>query len=264
MGFEASALLSLDASAARSRPLHYWTTGQQGEVVELLVAMQAVWCADWGLPTPPKVPDGTADLTEDAARRALHAQWFGSGSAGGQLSAHPDNTPTMAESVTAEAWDNWRSRLDSALGTGATAYGLGLHAEVPARWTGILDLRLPWWQGALPLRLSRHAVSRLLQLDPTSPPILRPLPSPPGLASVSVALGGRLLEARALLSPVCLTLAQLEGLQLGDVIALDHPLDVPVGVQLRHPGGDTTPLCRAWLGQKKGQMALLTEHTGTD
>ena len=77
----------------------------------------------------------------------------------------------------------------------------------------------------------------------------------PALIPLTTALSSQPMEVKAHFTPVLLTLGQIQGLQIGDVIPLAQRLDEPTELRLQIDAAQTYPLCAAWLGQRNGRMA---------
>lgn len=78
-----------------------------------------------------------------------------------------------------------------------------------------------------------------------------------GLVRVDAALGQRTLALDAYLRPCTLSLGALQNLRVGDVIALEHPLDQPSQLFSQN----REKVAHAWLAQTNGFKSL--ELAGT-
>jgi hypothetical protein len=83
------------------------------------------------------------------------------------------------------------------------------------------------------------------------------------LSPLKEALSQRSLTVRVELQPLVLSLGQLQSLTVGDIVVLSHPLDMPAQLnvdagEIIVSAGETQPepLCRAWLGQSDGNIAV--------
>jgi hypothetical protein len=106
---------------------------------------------------------------------------------------------------------------------------------------------MPGFDG-LALFLSGPAVARL------HPPkrALAPQADKAALTPPTAAAASAQVVLKAQLRPVALTLGQIKSLQLGDIVLIPHPLDLPLQVMT-----DTgTHLCEAYLGQEAAHRSL--------
>jgi hypothetical protein len=261
----ATVLLSLADSQKRARNLVSWSTSQRAIVEARLLSLFANWCDDWDLSAPMSSAELT-HLSDVDARRMLSDQLFGPIPMISRQ-AKADVGPSVAQSLADQAWEDWVSRLASAMGnpvqqvTSVVSDGpVGRDDSRPSEWDASLDIDFPWWNGRWSIRLDGASVTHLLGVaQAPKTPSVRPLASP-DLVSVTTALAGWPLKVIAQFSPVSLTLGQIQLLRVGDVIPLSQRLDEPATLLLETTPSQTVPLCAAWLGQRQGRMAteLLT------
>jgi hypothetical protein len=178
-----------------------------------------------------------------------------------QLVGHPiygSNARTEPDSIAAvlcrEALAHLASALRSALALDAdSSAGFTLGASDPLphaafrEWAGGVRVTMPGFDG-LALFLSGPAVARL------HPPkrALAPQADKAALTPPTAAAASAQVVLKAQLRPVALTLGQIKSLQLGDIVLIPHPLDLPLQVMT-----DTgTHLCEAYLGQEAAHRSL--------
>lgn len=284
-GMEAGALLPPRNSGGHVSPLRAWTAAQQALLKRSLADTLAAWQADWGVAgsavaAQVELHDGFADLAGQAsarkvrdaaqAERVLHNLLFGDRA---YASFNATESSTVAGQLAEAAWQDWLQRLARLLGFPDGAHGAssGFFASPgtsaapdavapwPSPWSGDLLAWLPWGRETLELRLRADGVENVLRRGAaelagaaggSTVPVAPPIP-------VDRALAGRSLRVRGELGTVTLALGQLQELGLGDVVALPHRLDQPLELRLADSGSPQgLLLCRAWLGQAQGRIAL--------
>lgn len=171
----------------------------------------------------------------------------------------------MALVVARAAWDDWLRRIQSGFpgfvmaaqgqpGTGGTGTSF-------SPWSGALHASWPWLGGSWHLELPHDAVTVLL--GDVAETATRPRAGSQKLPRVRLdqALSGLPVALRVMLEGTELNLGQLQGLQVGDVVPLEHLLDAPA----RLVAADGAPVCHGWLGQRAGriavELAMLTSST---
>lgn len=116
---------------------------------------------------------------------------------------------------------------------------------IDARASGWLLIQAKWSTIALDLLFSPAATLMLLPMEKPQKRFDRPRPA-------SEALQHLVAPMRAELSPVSLTIGELTGLVVGDVVRIPHAMSEPVFVKTI----DGDPMCRAKLGKHDQQRAL--------
>ncbi|MDM0122198.1 FliM/FliN family flagellar motor C-terminal domain-containing protein [Variovorax arabinosiphilus] len=273
----ASALLSLEESARRVRPLHWWSQDQQAMLRRRFAALLQAWGKDWlsveRLPDELEVaviasqegatlPDTQAMWAYDDAQgqdpqritssvlAALTRQLFDFDPlALIATRAVPQITLTVARA----ALDDWLDRLRRLFGAMPLVESSDpgrLSSSVPSAWSGALEVRMPWCGGVWHLHLPHEAVAAILGTQGVHPSSPRPLVTEP--IALQHALSGKHLAVRVILDGTQLSLGQLRELQVGDVVTLAHALDKPAALA----GADGAEICSAWLGQADGRVAV--------
>ncbi|MDQ0016108.1 hypothetical protein J2W23_004509 [Variovorax boronicumulans] len=292
-GAAASMLLDPSESVLRARPLRSWEAAQKEAVRVFFVALHRDWGAEWlpvreGVSAQVEVevaePEGTLVLAGDdiacwsfaeaprragapaaeslpraprdssqAALQALADRMFAFDLA---TSATAPVAPAVAPAMVRAAWTDWLQRLGKLLG------GFALEPQ-PAKgtpgtsvpsdpWSGVLCVRWNWCGGVWSLGLPHAVVAALLGSQATK----KTVPAAPAQklpkARLDQALAGERVALRVMLEGAELNLGQLQELRLDDVIPLEHLLDSPALVI----GTDGTPVCRGWLGQSDGRIAI--------
>lgn len=256
-----SALLTPADSVLRARNLVSWSEGQQAAVDEALQLVHKKWLLDWDLSNPESGLSPPNQLNSHEAREALGARLFGPDPVVPNLPLVEETYPGIAQSVADEAWEDWCARLGREIKKNATSNSLprlvietDTNRASTFNWDGHLDITFPWWSGQWSIRLDADSVKHLLGASGAH--AVSPLPVPQtALIPLTTALSSQPMEVKAHFTPVLLTLGQIQGLRIGDVIPLAQRLDEPTELRLQIDAAQTFPLCAAWLGQRTGRMA---------
>lgn len=255
------ALLTPADSLQRARNLVSWSEGQRATVEATLQTTHENWLLDWGLSNPEGELTSSNQLSDGEARDALGVQLFGPARVLADLPLAEEACPGIAQSVTCDAWDDWFARLCREMGRDVASNPMPFYVieaktshPLPFNWDGRMDITFPWWSGQWSVRLDADSVMQLL--GASGVPAKSPIPLPQtALIPLATALSSQPMEVKAHLSPVLLTLGQIQGLRIGDVIPLAQSLDDPTQLRLQIDAAQTFPLCAAWLGQRQGRMA---------
>jgi flagellar motor switch protein FliM/N len=260
-------LLSPQESQQRARELQCWTASQEDSVEQALLRLLAAWRLDWDIPWTEDAPRPPVALSDAQARRAMAAHMAGNGTADSIMSASPaEGSAPFAQAIAGQAWNDWLARLAHLLeDRPATAAELPeghktyvLRQDAIAPWDGGLDIKLPWWEGWWHLRLAPAAVERVLAaagqlpLRPIAPEVL----PQQALTAITVAMAQQVVTVHVELSPLSLTLGQIEHLGAGDLVMLDHCVSDPASALIQADTEKPSFLCSAWLGQHQGRMAV--------
>lgn len=292
-GGEASPLLDMAQSRTHARALRGWQAVQQEHLRRRLAALHVAWQADWLGIDGAALAEGEVQVAEPAppdseAPRGAWWQFVAAAPASpprsGERSVARSNERSAIEAIASQisgaalrnaaslayvvaqaAWDDWRQRLAEAAATPLGSIEEADAAEpsraqaVPARWSGALLAQWPWCGGTWCMHLPFDAVSALL-----GPEAARPAPVHAAAGqkiSLAAALVAERLRAQVRLYDVELSLGQIQGLRIGDVVMLSHPLDSPAQVF----GGGEAALCDAWLGRQGRHVAVeLARPTASD
>jgi hypothetical protein len=160
---------------------------------------------------------------------------------------------SLGAKVAAEAWNDFWRRLGSVAPDqdGDSTPQAGSSAD--SLWSGDVHVDIPWSHGVVSVLLSGGQVARLINHTMT-PRQAEGVSS--SFTPLLQALSPQALRIRAEFKPVEMTLAQLQGLRIGDVVQIPHQLDAPVQVVILKD----YRLCSGWLGQQDGHVAVeLTE-----
>jgi len=274
-----------DAYLPAARPLRAWRDAQKDALRQRFTELHRRWMSAWiagseTSVTEPHVVVGDL-MGEPTFVQGVGARWsFARAGLRQRPSTLPNARPDAALAVlealfgadvqaraqvahraAQAAFTDWLARLDQALGdvrlrpraSAAEADG----GALTDRWSGALRLTWDWCGGQWTLDLSHEAVAALLEENAGASALAGTPSFPPStLQSVKVRLDQVLtdhsLPVRVLLRGTELTLGQLRGLQLNDIVPLNHPLDAPA--QVVGTGGQA--VCPGWLGQRNGRIAL--------
>jgi flagellar motor switch/type III secretory pathway protein FliN len=268
-----SPLLSLEASAALARPLRRWSPDEIEAIRARLGEVLRTWSADWI--AGPAAPGERVELAVGAPATALFpaasaACWtFDAPSSQNHVDAlsialfgGSDREGEIARHTAQAAWDDWLARLAALRirleGAPRRWAPRNDHAKPAHRWARELYATLPWCGGRLHMVLPEDTVAAMLDGKPS-----------PGASGASAGrsrndsrsapkatLGDALSEMpfalRVVLADAALNLGQIQALAIGDIVPIDHPVDLPA--RLFTPDG--TALCAGWLGQADGHFAV--------
>lgn len=249
-----------------SRDLCWRSEPQLAALARRLQAALAEWANAWGLSTAEvrchnawEAAAATAAwscLAADPAG-AAHVWWTGEAAGMGQALFGSTGTPQgtapapVAQGVAADALEALRAAVLGVMG-----------------WQGASDATLPpqsdakAWSGAVLAECRVHGVQALelkLHLRHSAWPIASAQTRPAaqgGLSPLSAQLADQPVAVRARMADVTLSLGELMGLQLGDVLVTPQRLDAPLAIQAGQGGDDTAPLFGGWLAQRSGHMAV--------
>ena len=162
--------------------------------------------------------------------------------------------PRIVDRIALAAWNDWLRRLGKALGGFTLTHQsapVSLRAEAsPHAWSGALQAQWPWCGGTWTLVLPYDAITALVGPLESTAPISHDAPVPK--EALDRVLAGEHMTLRVLLDGAELSLGQLQGLQINDVVPLAHRLDAPAQVV----GPDGSTVCDGWLGRSEGRMAI--------
>ncbi|MET3513398.1 hypothetical protein ABIC63_001165 [Pseudacidovorax sp. 1753] len=164
----------------------------------------------------------------------------------------------LAIALAGSAVADWMTRLRGMFKVEALEHRdalVGALSEARAHaWSGALRIRADWCGYGWVVDVPYDVVRTLLSVPSSMPkPRTSDLPATRTAKSrLDAVLADRQVELRVMLDGVQLNLGQLQGLSVGDVVPLDHSLDVPAHVV----DLDGTAVCEAWLGQSAGRMAV--------
>jgi hypothetical protein len=257
------------STSAEVRDLCWRDEAQLAALARRLQAALAEWAGAWGLAAPDvrccnswqadATAPGWSALAVDSAA-TVHAWWrcdvdaLGQALFGGSPRAVAPQGP-VAKGVAVDALAALRTTITSAMGwteaTASSAYEAGPPASDHRAWSGAVRVQCRV-EGIHPLDLQLHLH------DGAWPRPARPLrPGPQGgLGSVSMLLANQPVAVRARMADVTLSLGELMGLRLGDVLVTPQRLDVPLAVEATHAAEGTAPLFSGRLAQRSGQMAI--------
>jgi hypothetical protein len=159
---------------------------------------------------------------------------------------------SVAESVAAAAWQDWLDRLHEICGDAKDPLE---NSPANMAWDGALTVSLPWWQGVAYVRLDAEHVSQLLGGRKTTAQHTNPVPTMPSLIPLLAAMANEKISLQTKLPAVSLTLGDIQGLRVGNIVPLSQSLDERIAVVLTTSTRETH-LCSAWLGQRHGQIAI--------
>jgi flagellar motor switch/type III secretory pathway protein FliN len=257
------------SASAEVRELCWRDEPQLAALARRLHSALAGWAEDWGLAVPDvhcrnsweaeATTGGWLALAADNAG-AIHV-WlssdadslgealFGSQQRGGAQSA------PVAKGVGEDALAALRGAINGAMGwREATAPNAG-EAAPPATdnqaWSGAVDVRCRI-EGAQSFELRLH-----LRESAWPRPVRALKPGPQGgLGSLSMLLANQPVTVRARMADVTLSLGELMGLRLGDVLVTPQRLDVPLAIEAAQAAEDAAPLFSGRLAQRSGHMAI--------
>jgi hypothetical protein len=265
----------LDASAAR--PLQWWSPPQHEALAQRLQPLWSEWTGEWLA----LAPSGDAPVRCRAAHDepALAGRgWTRFGARGeasawvagtdgpvarveevmfsrGQGAAAGPATTGVASAVASTAWGELARRLRESLSLDlADEPSASPEASTFTHWSGSVVVTLHGAAGtSLSILLNGASVLSLLPSTPATPsPSDKVSSARPSLTRLDGALAARKLPIRVELVGCELDLGSLQGLRVGDVIPLAHPLDAPLLVSI----GQGTPLCVGFLGRQAGAKAI--------
>lgn len=260
----ATGLLSLQDSQRLVRELKVWSDQERQVVAGAMQVLFDHWRADWSahntagggapLQVLDAIPLEPGLLNNREAQQTLHAVMFGEALVVPDRNDMDQGGGDMALQLSALAWTALSKKVADLSGMDIGAAS----SHPPQPWSGELVVVVSWGEHSWAIRFNAAAVERLLG----STGITGKAASAVSFKSRAVtltplahALERRLVTVRADLTFVSLSLGQLQALALGDVIALDHPLEQPALLVL-HEGNSSVTLCTAWLGQTAGRMSV--------
>lgn len=165
--------------------------------------------------------------------------------------------PGLATHLAQAAWLDWWQQVSDTVQAGAAT-----DSWPPKPWSGALQINVPWGTGWLAIGLGAAQVQQLLEHHapqslraPESPTKLQAQadsPRAPVQVDLLQAMATHVLQLRAELNEVELSLGQLQGLRVGDVVPLTHHLETPANIASQ----DGRTICLGWLGQQSGHVAV--------
>lgn len=273
------------------RPLRWWTAQQLGVVNVALVAARMAWRQAWiddAVMSSDEVTDvaitpGHGDVfrTDLACRcwRPLYAApdemeiWIAGGHVvptemfailfgmpSGTQSSRAASTDGMTADLAHAAWEGLLQHIQQAFSVNGEACS-GLPAQtvtsLPAEhflpWSGALHVVLPLRQElSVLLHIAPGRVAACSGNAGAQPISAQECGDRAQLIAVEQAIASRPERVHAMLTPVDITLGQLQSLRVGDVLLLPHSLEQRLQVQ----NDQAMTLCHAHLGQVDGQRAL--------
>lgn len=235
----------------QARELAWWSAGQLGALEARMGEAWLQWHRDWlgELPQGARVACANAheaDATRHAWQSVSAAQdgvWIADLQHARALVAHEltgESEPAqdaVAAQLAGAAWAAALSTMQPWLASAEVEAVPGGALFEP--WSGAVVAQLPLGTGAIALLLDASAVTRLA---PVLPQAATPLPRLHPLGSAVHAGTARLSVE---LTECAITLGDLHGLAIGDVLRLDHELTRPLALRL-----DGATLCNARLGRR--------------
>jgi hypothetical protein len=163
------------------------------------------------------------------------------------------NAP-VAEGVASDALEALRAAINGAMGWHGAGFG-DVSAAPPAAdakaWSGAVSIECRI-QGVQMLDLKLH-----LRQDAWPRASQQGKPGPQGgLNSLAAQLADQPVAVRACMADVTMSLGELMGLQLGDVLVTPQRLDAPLAIEAGQGGDGASPLFSGWLAQRSGHMAV--------
>lgn len=185
--------------------------------------------------------------------------------------ANSGTTGRVADDVAHSAWVDWYrclaelfqpypnavASIASQDESGQDSFGVPLPGDMASRWSGTLQVTMPWCGQVLVLAISEDRARACLGKSPLRTALNTNAASQgKGLVPVLDALSDRPMALRVDLLELELDLGSLTTLQVGDVLATAHPLDAPLRV-----GGNPRQLhdpvwCGGYLGRRGLQRAI--------
>jgi hypothetical protein len=276
-----SALLSVEDSLSRARPLRAWKTSDRARVEKAVSAVWRAWRDAWGLSGEAGEILSCAVWDQARAGALLHSDWQPLGNGGSlwwRAGASSLGGWANAASMLARALVGEALSLDPFDGSTASGVGVDLvraaWADLAARlaglgpkgpsvevsrkpcgtvfapWSGALLVTIPWWGVELRLLLGRDAVDPLVDPRPREA-------AHGGLVPVWRALAGRSARIEVVADPFELDLGTLASLRAGDVVRTAHRLDRPLDVLAGSARGESlAAVCSAFLGSVGASRAV--------
>lgn len=272
-----SQLLPLEDSSGLAQPLRVHAPRERELVQGVLEKIHADWRAAWfdadvsgGINSAVRIEDATPTRPgtgDDDVMPSMYSMLFVSVGAGAESAGRPGGKGPLAIDVAQRAWEAWRSSVYGAIGRLPAMQGESLATAAtreahPWPWAGGLDAVFSF--GSTEWRLLLSAVEVDFVAGAASAEFSSTPSLPCGVLSpLKEALSQRSLTVRVELQPLVLSLGQLQSLTVGDIVVLSHPLDMPAQLnvdasEIIVSAGETQPepLCRAWLGQSDGNIAV--------
>ena len=243
----------MDAAVA----LRAWRPDQVQAFAEALQAALSPWAAAWGLRV-----DGAAAVRCEPVRVQLPGPgWEAAGAtpvSGAWIAQSQETCDALARELFAgecsgpiagelarvcqgDAVDHLLAALP--VGDAAAALALG---DCAGPWSGSLDAVLPW---GLRLRLHGTIVERAMaRFGIRGSPSLQTTP----LACVSTATQDMPVTLSVQLQACDVDIGSLQGLQVGDVLRVQHPLATPLAVRDAHGAA----VCSGFLVRSGSQLAV--------
>lgn len=258
--------------SADTRDLCWRSEAQLAALRRRLQAALTAWAEAWGLATSDlqcgnawEVPAASVPWLAFAVDSTGGANVWWNGDAGGLGQAMfggqrgavaPQGVASspVAEGVAADAIEALRAAINGAMGW----HGIGFSdvtAVPPASdtkaWSGAVSIEcriqgVQAWD--LKLHLRQDAWPRASQQAKAEPQ--------GGLSSLGAQLANQPVAVCARMADVTMSLGELMGLQLGDVLVTSQRLDAPLAIEAGQGGDGSSPLFSGWLAQRSGHMAV--------
>lgn len=254
------------------RDLCWHGEAQLAALARRLQAALAEWAKAWGLSAAEvrchnaweaaaAVPAWSALAADPAG--AAQVWWTGEAAGIGQAlfgstGVPPCTAPApVAQGVTSDALDALRAAMLGAMGWQGTSDASSPPPSDAKAWSGavLAECRV---QGVQALELKLHLrQSAWPRASTQSKPAAQG-----GLASLSAQLADQPVTVRAWIDDVTLSLGELMGLQLGDVLVTPQRLDAPLAIRAAQDAQGAAPLFSGWLAQRSGHMAVTLVPVG--
>lgn len=242
--------VNLGAGHRHARALAYWQPLHQDEVMpradaktEHVSAVRA-WLRFDAHET------ASADLR--SGPEVLHQALFGETAKATALSSTGVPTGEIAAEIVDAAWRDLLAKLSRALHIPAQAADLLPQQALPSPdsklWQGAVQIELPWHGRLLCLHLNAACVAAMV---PARQALLAvPAASPP--PALMPALAQQVLSVSVQMTPLEISIGDLQSLRINDVVLLPHRLDQAVLVGIK----DGRDLACGFLGKSRGNWAI--------
>lgn len=239
-----------------------WREADLRRVERALARIVRDWEQAWGLPPDPAGAHCVAatPASQDAAWRTLctggaTSAWFvlppcWRETLGASLWASEPASGTLATTLMHACEHDLLGRWAAALSLARAGHEAPPPPQATAAWSGALVVDLPW---AARLLLNLQAAEVLVQRRAAVPDApARVTATEPPLTRVTQAAAASRVALRAELSPCELDVSTLQGLQVGDVLRIDHSLDAPLTVR----DANGRAVFHGFLGRSRGFKAV--------
>lgn len=243
-------------------PLRWWSAAKLRELAHAIEPGWHAFLDDWGLGMDRALLCRPAHALPDRmdagwtrfAAHGSHSAWLHDmGSVRTRLATRLFGTRSLAvESMAQETADAcWSAALDAvrrALKLPPSTEDRAPEAGLLRPWSGAVCLELPCGDAYVNVLVNAPAVGALLAPAVASAARRGATSMEPLLQAMS----DRSMTLKVELRAFELGLGDLQDLQLGDIVPLQHALDRPLRVCL----ADGTPICDGYLGQRDGCKAI--------